>query len=71
MDIHRRDGRLPSGNGARKEIKRKHRDIKGVSSVDEFRDAIQAHKERAYLKMDFVIGDCILEVMCTHCLLHV
>ncbi|KAK0450486.1 uncharacterized protein EV420DRAFT_1766592 [Desarmillaria tabescens] len=49
-----------------KDTKRKHRGIKGVFSVDDFRDAIQAYRRRVDdLKTDFIIhsvGDCRLEV---------
>ncbi|PBK65333.1 hypothetical protein ARMSODRAFT_1006694 [Armillaria solidipes] len=56
-----------------KDIKLKHRGLKGVFCVDEFRDAIQAYRRRVDdLKMDFVIhsvGDCHLEVTQMHSLL--
>ncbi|KAK0218483.1 hypothetical protein EDD85DRAFT_355156 [Armillaria nabsnona] len=56
-----------------KDIKRKHRGIKGIFSVEDYRDAIQAYRRRIDdLKMDFVIhsvGDCRLEVMQMHRLL--
>ncbi|KAK0436263.1 hypothetical protein EV421DRAFT_1132554 [Armillaria borealis] len=49
-----------------KDTKRKHRGIKGVFNVDEFRDAIQAYRKRVDdLKMDFLIyvtSDCLFEV---------
>ncbi|PBK84438.1 hypothetical protein ARMGADRAFT_1037159 [Armillaria gallica] len=49
-----------------KDTKRKHRGIKGVFSVNEFRDAIQAYRKRVDdLKMDFLIyvmSDCLFEV---------
>ncbi|PBK84415.1 hypothetical protein ARMGADRAFT_1037141 [Armillaria gallica] len=50
------NGRVPSRNGERQEIKSQHHDINGVSSVDEFRDAIQAHRERTYFE-EGVYGD--------------
>ncbi|PBK84449.1 hypothetical protein ARMGADRAFT_1088463 [Armillaria gallica] len=49
-----------------KETKRKHRGIKGVFNVDEFRDAIRVYRKRVDdLKMDFLIyvtSDCLFEV---------
>ncbi|KAK0450472.1 uncharacterized protein EV420DRAFT_1646386 [Desarmillaria tabescens] len=49
-----------------KDIKRKHRGLKGVFSVHDFRDAIQTYRRRVDdLKTDFLIhsvGDCRLEV---------
>ncbi|PBK84437.1 hypothetical protein ARMGADRAFT_1037158 [Armillaria gallica] len=55
------------------DIKWKHRGIKAVFSVDEFRDTIQAYRRRIDdLKMDFLIHsvvDCRLEVSQIHCLL--
>ncbi|KAK0436262.1 hypothetical protein EV421DRAFT_1832819 [Armillaria borealis] len=49
-----------------KDTKRKHRGIKGVFNVDEFRDAIQAYRKRVDdLKMEFLIyvmSDCLFEV---------
>ncbi|KAK0218480.1 hypothetical protein EDD85DRAFT_355050 [Armillaria nabsnona] len=49
-----------------KDTKRKHHGIRGVFSVNEFRDAIQAYRKRVDdLKMDFLIyvtSDCLLEV---------
>ncbi|SJL02815.1 uncharacterized protein ARMOST_06152 [Armillaria ostoyae] len=56
-----------------KDIKRKHRGIKGLFSVDDYRDAIQAYRRRVdNLKTDFLIysvGDCRLEVTQIHSLL--
>ncbi|PBK65346.1 hypothetical protein ARMSODRAFT_441863 [Armillaria solidipes] len=56
-----------------KDIKRKHRGIKGIFSVDDYRDAIQAYRRRVDdLKTDFLIysvGDCHLEVTQIHSLL--
>ncbi|SJL02820.1 uncharacterized protein ARMOST_06158 [Armillaria ostoyae] len=56
-----------------KDTKRKHRGIKGVFCVDEYRDAIQAYRKRVDdLKTDFLIqvtGNCLLEVLQMHCLL--
>ncbi|KAK0450469.1 uncharacterized protein EV420DRAFT_736737 [Desarmillaria tabescens] len=56
-----------------KDIKRKHRGLKGVFSVDDFRDTIQAYRRRVDdLKTDFLIhsvGDCRLEVTQMHSLL--
>ncbi|KAK0436259.1 hypothetical protein EV421DRAFT_1132285 [Armillaria borealis] len=52
------------------DMKLKHRDIKGVFCVDDFRDAIQAYRRRVDdLKTDALIhslGDCCLEVMQMH-----
>ncbi|SJL02817.1 uncharacterized protein ARMOST_06155 [Armillaria ostoyae] len=67
------DGYLQGMAQDLKDTKRKRRGIKGVFSVDEYRDAIQAYRKRVDdLKMDFLIhvtGDCLLEVMQMHCLL--
>ncbi len=39
-----------------KDTKRKHRGIKGVFNVDEFRDAIRVYRKRVDdLKMDFLV----------------
>ncbi len=39
-----------------KDTKRKHRGIKGVFNVDEYRDVIQAYRKRVDdLKMDFLV----------------
>ncbi|KAK0450491.1 uncharacterized protein EV420DRAFT_737266 [Desarmillaria tabescens] len=56
-----------------KDMKHRHRGLKSVLSIDEFRDTIQAYNKRVNdLKMDFLIhvtGDCLFEVMQMHCLL--
>ncbi|KAK0450489.1 uncharacterized protein EV420DRAFT_1562051 [Desarmillaria tabescens] len=56
-----------------KDIKRKHRGLKGVFSVDDFRGAIQSYRRRVdNLKTDFLmhsVGDCRLEVTQMHNLL--
>ncbi|KAK0218494.1 hypothetical protein EDD85DRAFT_866782 [Armillaria nabsnona] len=50
-----------------KDTKRKHRGIKGVFNVDDFRDAIRVYRKRVDdLKIDFLIhvtGDCLLGVL--------
>ncbi|KAK0450481.1 uncharacterized protein EV420DRAFT_1646404 [Desarmillaria tabescens] len=55
-----------------KDMKRKHRGFKGVFSVDDFREAIQAYRRRVDdLKTDFLIhsvGDCVLKVTEMHSL---
>ncbi|PBK84444.1 hypothetical protein ARMGADRAFT_1088460 [Armillaria gallica] len=56
-----------------KDIKRKHHGIKGIFSVDDYWDAIQAYRRRIDdLKTDFLIhsvGDCRLKVTQMHYLL--
>ncbi|KAK0450473.1 uncharacterized protein EV420DRAFT_736848 [Desarmillaria tabescens] len=53
-----------------KDDQRKHRGIKGILNVDDFKDAIQTYRKRVDdLKMDFLIhlmGDCFLEVIQVH-----
>ncbi|PBK84446.1 hypothetical protein ARMGADRAFT_1088461 [Armillaria gallica] len=56
-----------------KDIKLKHRGLRGAFCVDDFRDAIQSYRRRVDdLKTDFLIhsvGDCNLKVTEMHCLL--
>ncbi|PBK84417.1 hypothetical protein ARMGADRAFT_1018540 [Armillaria gallica] len=53
-----------------KDAQQKHRGIKGIFNVDEFRDAIQVYRKRVDdLRTDFLIhlmGDCFVEVIQVH-----
>ncbi|KAK0207294.1 hypothetical protein IW262DRAFT_1302889 [Armillaria fumosa] len=55
-----------------KDFKVKHRGLRGVFCVDDFRDAIQSYRRRVDdLKTDFLIhsmGNCNLKVTQMHCL---